>query len=74
MKLFTLRELRQLHGYSIHHVASRCGVETETMQIYEDSPGDILIPIGLAVKLGKLYEIPLDYIDWEIAEHKQMII
>jgi transcriptional regulator with XRE-family HTH domain len=58
-----LEAIRELAGYTTEEAAGACGVSVEQMRDYENYPGNI--SAGTAMKLRRLYDIPLDYIDIE---------
>lgn len=59
MKL-SLCEIRTQKGYTQNEVAEHCGISTREMNELEAAPGKMSATI--AIKLRRLYGIPIDYI------------
>lgn len=57
---YTLSDIRAYKGYTEDETAEYCGVSVRKMKGFESNPGSI--PASIAIKLRKLYGIPLDYI------------
>lgn len=60
IRKMSLRDIRTYKGYTEDEAAKHCGVSTEKMKQIEADPGKM--KARMAIKLRKLYGIPLDYI------------
>lgn len=56
----SLKEARELSGYTINEVADVCKVSTEVMEKLEEEPE--LMSARVVVGLRKIYGIPIDYV------------
>jgi DNA-binding XRE family transcriptional regulator len=56
----TLRVVRESCGYTVEEVAEYCGIALDKMKEVEDDPG--AMKDSIAIKLRKLFGIPIDYI------------
>ncbi|EGW36446.1 helix-turn-helix transcriptional regulator [Desulfosporosinus sp. OT] len=65
----TFRAARIASGYTIEQVASHCSVESNTIKRFENDCTEM--PIDLACKVSKLYNISLD--DLFIGKQKEGI-
>ena len=61
---YTLAELRNAHNYSLEFIADKCSTDIETVQYYEDNPGET--PFNMIVDLLTLYDRSIYDIDWSI--------
>lgn len=59
--ILTLEAARKEAGFTIKEAAAQCGISVIKMEKYEDSPGTMRA--STAIKLRKLYNVPIDYID-----------
>lgn len=57
--MITLQAIRKSKGYTLHDAAEHCSTSETEMTEVEDDPGNM--PASMAIKLRKLYGIPIDY-------------
>jgi transcriptional regulator with XRE-family HTH domain len=58
----TLHEARILNGLSLDDAANRLGISPSELGQYEIDPASIYV--SMAVKIARLYNIDIDYLDF----------